>query len=42
MEFADTGTGMTPEVQTYVFEPFYTTKEVGKGSEPDHLSDTPA
>lgn len=32
LSFADTGTGMTPEVQARVFEPFYTTKEVGKGS----------
>ncbi|WP_180287643.1 ATP-binding protein [Azospirillum oleiclasticum] len=29
---ADTGTGMAPEVQARAFEPFYTTKEVGKGS----------
>jgi CheY-like chemotaxis protein len=29
---ADTGIGMSPEVQTRVFEPFYTTKEIGKGS----------
>ena len=29
---ADTGTGMSPEVQARVFEPFYTTKEIGKGS----------
>lgn len=27
----DTGPGMTAEVQTRVFEPFYTTKPVGKG-----------
>ena len=32
LSFADTGIGMTPEVQARVFEPFYTTKEVGKGS----------
>jgi signal transduction histidine kinase/CheY-like chemotaxis protein len=32
LSFADSGTGMTPEVQARVFEPFYTTKEVGKGS----------
>jgi signal transduction histidine kinase/ActR/RegA family two-component response regulator len=32
LTFTDTGTGMTPEVQARVFEPFYTTKEVGKGS----------
>jgi PAS domain S-box-containing protein len=29
---ADTGIGMTPEVAARVFEPFYTTKEVGKGT----------
>jgi signal transduction histidine kinase len=28
----DTGIGMSAEVQARVFEPFYTTKEVGKGS----------
>jgi hypothetical protein len=28
----DTGTGMTAEVKTHLFEPFYTTKEQGKGS----------
>jgi len=28
----DTGVGMTPEVQARIFEPFYTTKEVGKGT----------
>jgi signal transduction histidine kinase len=32
VEIADTGPGMTQEVQTRAFEPFYTTKEVGKGT----------
>ncbi len=29
---SDTGTGMTEEVQEHIFEPFYTTKEIGKGT----------
>ena len=29
---ADTGEGMSPEVQGHVFEPFYTTKEQGRGT----------
>lgn len=29
---SDPGVGMTPEVKERVFEPFYTTKEVGRGS----------
>jgi signal transduction histidine kinase/CheY-like chemotaxis protein len=28
----DTGTGMAPEVLGHIFEPFYTTKETGKGT----------
>ena len=28
----DTGKGMTPEVKTRIFEPFYTTKDVGQGT----------
>lgn len=29
---ADTGVGMSPDVRERIFEPFYTTKETGKGS----------
>ncbi len=32
LSVADTGCGMPPELLTRVFEPFYTTKDVGKGS----------
>lgn len=32
LSVSDTGTGMPPEVAAHVFEPFYTTKEVGRGS----------
>ena len=32
LSISDTGTGMTPEVQERIFEPFYTTKEKGKGT----------
>jgi CheY-like chemotaxis protein len=28
----DSGIGMTPDVQARIFEPFYTTKEIGRGS----------
>lgn len=30
--FADTGVGMTPEVQARIFDPLYTTKERGRGT----------
>jgi two-component system, cell cycle sensor histidine kinase and response regulator CckA len=32
LEVADTGTGMDPDTLTHLFEPFYTTKEKGKGT----------
>ena len=32
IEVTDTGTGMTPEVMEKIFEPFFSTKEVGKGT----------
>jgi signal transduction histidine kinase len=32
VEVADTGAGMSTEVQRHAFEPFYTTKEVGRGT----------
>ena len=31
-EVSDTGTGMPPEVMDKIFEPFFSTKEVGKGT----------
>jgi two-component system, cell cycle sensor histidine kinase and response regulator CckA len=32
VEVEDNGTGMPPEVAERIFEPFYTTKEIGKGT----------
>jgi len=32
LAMTDTGCGMTPDVMARMFEPFYTTKEVGKGT----------
>jgi signal transduction histidine kinase len=32
IHIADTGSGMPDSVQPHIFEPFYTTKEVGKGT----------
>jgi len=32
IEVADTGPGMSPEVQAKIFEPFFTTKPVGEGT----------
>jgi PAS domain S-box-containing protein len=32
VQVTDTGVGMTDEVQRRIFEPFYTTKDVGKGT----------
>jgi two-component system cell cycle sensor histidine kinase/response regulator CckA len=32
LEVADTGTGMPPQVKEKIFEPFFSTKEVGKGT----------
>ncbi|MDP2619793.1 MAG: response regulator [Hyphomicrobiales bacterium] len=32
IEVSDTGAGMTPEVMEKVFEPFFSTKDVGKGT----------
>ncbi|MGH8459315.1 MAG: sensor histidine kinase, partial [Nevskiales bacterium] len=30
--FEDTGCGMTPEIMSKIYEPFFTTKEIGKGT----------
>ncbi len=32
VEVIDTGTGMTPEVMQKIFEPFFSTKEIGRGT----------
>ncbi len=32
IEVADTGTGMSPEVMQKIFDPFFSTKDVGKGT----------
>ncbi|MBN2232329.1 MAG: PAS domain S-box protein [Deltaproteobacteria bacterium] len=32
MTVRDTGTGIDPEIRAHIFEPFYTTKESGKGT----------
>ena len=32
LEVSDTGVGMTPELQARIFEPYFTTKEPGKGT----------
>ncbi len=32
LQVIDTGTGIAPEIQPEIFSPFFTTKEVGKGS----------
>ena len=32
LEVSDDGTGMTPEILEHVFEPFFTTAQIGKGT----------
>ena len=32
LSVTDTGTGMEKEIPAHIFEPFYSTKEVGKGT----------